>query len=356
MVHQLGHIDRAEPGRPVVARACVVAGHARHGVGALDDVVKDGGAAAVGLVVGKPIEDRVHQPLRLTDLLQNQGHDAGEHRGRGRGPAHAHELIVSVDLVRVLDGRGHRHVGNVPLAVGRNPQAELPGGFAVDRAHPAAAGEQATRALVPDHLGNVAKRRRLRGRVVGRAPVQGAAGGIVELGAADRCIEGRGPKTVDPKAAGSHRGVHLVAAGRAAVHRSHKHRHALCRCLLPQTIEHLIARASNRLFAKTVAHGHNGRDIVTYSVLGREVDPIAGQGGRGDNELDGRLLRQGARPLDIKIRFGLVPAADDARVLAVEDDLRIIGRQSEFRSEGAHVRQVDVAAPNDRDALSGSVQ
>jgi hypothetical protein len=37
------------------------------------DILKDRRAAAVGLVVGKSIEDRVDQTLRLTGLLQNQG-------------------------------------------------------------------------------------------------------------------------------------------------------------------------------------------------------------------------------------------------------------------------------------------
>ena len=142
MIDELSGIDRAESGHHVEAGTRRVAGLAWHRVVALHHVVKDRGAFIVILVVGKRVQHRIDEPLRLSNLLQDQAHDAGKERRRRRRTTGAHDLLIHIQLVRILDGGGKRQIRNVALAIGGNAKTELPRGLGVETADATTAGEQ----------------------------------------------------------------------------------------------------------------------------------------------------------------------------------------------------------------------
>src|ERR1017187_323777 len=76
----------------------------------------------------------------------------------------------------------------------------------------------------------------------------------------------------------------------------------------------------------------------------------------GDDEFDGRALGHAAGPFHVQIGLHLFARADDSGVLAVEDHLRIVARETEGRTERRHVAQLDVGAPGDGHRLAGAVK
>ena len=263
------------------------------------------------------------------------------------------------DEVAVVSRRGEGDVGDEARVRRRNADADLPRRLRVDGRLAAARGPEAgaaghVGALVPGDLGDVAEDGALVRDVVRGAPVRRRRGGVVELRAADADVVRRRSEAADRGAAAG-RVVAAVAAGRAAVARGDERGDALRGRLRPEIVVEVVLRRPHRRLALAEAGAHDLGDVVVDDVLRGEVDAVGGRGRLGDDELDGGVLGDGARPLHVEVRFALFAAAEVAGVGAIVDEDGVVGRQAEEAAEILHVAEGDVGAADDGDGLPAAV-
>ena len=228
-------------------------------------------------------------------------------------------------------------------------------------------------AAVPGLLGNHSldgcRGRAVAGRripVGGKLVVNGrlalVIGAVIEVRSADGYVVGCRCKTADSQTV--RRILHcivVVAIGRAVVSGGNRHRNALRSRLLPQAAQKRVRSSQTRL-AIAEAQAENRRHIAIDGMFGGKDEALFKRGVGGDHQVDSCALRHGSRPLDVKVGFdrvvvgaiGVVDAVH-AGVVAVDNHLRRVGRQTEKAPELIHQGDVDVGVVDNGDGLARAV-
>ena len=122
---------------------------------------------------------------------------------------------------------------------------------------------------------------------------------------------------------------------------------------MPEGIEKLIPGGAKAKLALSIAFTHHGSEIVFDDVDGGKIDSRGGLGRLRNDEIDGSVGSDGARPLQIEVGFHFISL--NAGIRPVEDDLWIIARQSEQAAKISHILEVDVGLAHNGNGLPSTV-
>lgn len=156
MAHNYRRSDGAEAGGLIVSRCRVETGVSGNAVVAAGDVVTNG-CSTCPLLAGQRVEPGIGIVLTSRRILHHQRHHCSKRCGSSRRTAYDIESAVLVDEIAIVAGRGERNVGDIALAVGRNPRSCLPRRLGIECARAAAAGPKAARGtFIPSDLRYIA--------------------------------------------------------------------------------------------------------------------------------------------------------------------------------------------------------